>query len=190
MILRGAPVLLLVFSLFTLRVSPQNPPRLTVDSTFRVVVNCDASLKKMIKVGRYNWVHPGINNKRFPVACRDTQNVDVHLVRFDREMEFNEILSELDRAGFRPASLAELLALGALYPEEQKRSPIFALGSVWQVSYREQGWEITTGDYCAPRLGGDTLKSGWRDLDLNLFRPGSTMGTRWKLNSRFAAVPK
>lgn len=74
------------------------------------------------------------------------------------------------KAGFRPALIEDLLALGAEYPELQKQFPIVALGSVWQ----DPG-----GRRRVPYLRWD---GGGRDLDLYWF--GDDWDERW----RFAAV--
>ena len=41
----------------------------------------------------------------------------------------------MDEAGYRPATLAELLALGESQPELQRQFPIIALGSVWRGAF-------------------------------------------------------
>ncbi len=42
-----------------------------------------------------------------------------------------DAIDEMDKAGYRPATLAELLALGEFKPKLQKQFEIVALGTVW-----------------------------------------------------------
>ncbi len=43
-----------------------------------------------------------------------------------------EVLAEMKNRGLRPATLPELLAFGAQFPDEQRKYPIVALGSAWK----------------------------------------------------------
>ena len=63
----------------------------------------------------------------------------------------------MDKAGYRPANLPELLSLGASQPELQRQFPIVAPGSVWQYRY---------SDRYVPYLWNDGVK---RYLHLHLF---------------------
>jgi hypothetical protein len=78
----------------------------------------------------------------------------------------------MEKAGYRPARIEELLALGASQPELQKEFPIVALASVW----RGPG-----GDRRVPYLRWDVAG---RRLDLSWFEYG------WTGDYRFAAVRK
>jgi len=107
----------------------QNAPTIT---TYRVTVNYALTLEQMIQAGKYDAINPDITESNFPVNVRDNGEVKVHLVPFDCIMKTDDVLVELNKQGLRPAELPELLALGAQYPELQRRFPIVALGSVWQ----------------------------------------------------------
>jgi hypothetical protein len=54
------------------------------------------------------------------------------LFSFKGTIQTEEVLEIMDRYGYRPANLRELLALGASFPELQKKFRIIALGSVWR----------------------------------------------------------
>ena len=79
---------------------------------------------------------------------------------------------EMQREGFRPARIEELLALGAQHPELQRSFPIVALGSVWKKS------NIL---FYVPCLC--LVFDAYRTLSLGDF------GSVWDDQCRFAAVP-
>jgi hypothetical protein len=78
----------------------------------------------------------------------------------------------MDKAGYRPATLAELLALGEAHPELQKEFPIVALGSIWHDA---------DGNRDVPVLSFDGSR---RKLFLNWFV------NDWYVNFRFLGVRK
>jgi hypothetical protein len=82
------------------------------------------------------------------------------------------VLKEFEARGLRAATLPELLAFGATYPEKQREFPIVALRSVWQ---------NRDGLRCVPCLDRDGSK---RMLGLRW------LGRRWLDDCRFAAVRK
>jgi len=101
-------------------------------NSFKVTVHYDRRLDRMIADGKYDWKNSDINSKNFPIECNSKVEVNVELVRFKRLMESDNFVHELDKQGLRPATLPELLAFGATYPEKQRELPIVALGSVWR----------------------------------------------------------
>ena len=98
--------------------------------------------------------------------------MEVTLFHFGREIKSEAAISEMDKDGYRPATIKELLALGASYPELQKHFPVVALGSVWR---------NPDGHLQVPCL--DWHGAG-RLLDLDL------LGLNWGDKHRFAAVLK
>jgi len=144
----------------------------TVKNIFRVIIDYGKSLSEMVASGKYNWVNPDINAKNFSVEGTGKVEANIELIHFNRTMESDEVLRELDRMGYRPANLPELLAFGASYPEKQREFPIVALGSIWR------------------RLGGRRNVAflyscaGGRKLDLGWCENG------WGDRCRFAAVRK
>jgi hypothetical protein len=140
-------------------------------TSYPVTIDYRASLAAMIKAGRYDWANPNITDKHFPVTPGDT-DVVIELVHLNRDASSDDVLAELERRGLRPATLPELLAFGATYPEQQREFPIVALGSVWQL------WD---GGRLVPYPWGDSLE---RDLNLNWF------DRWWSARCRWAAVRK
>ncbi len=143
----------------------------STNPTYLVTVNYDLSLAEMIKVGKYDSVNSGITKKHFPVNGEGTNEVVTELVHFNRFIGSDEVIRELDKRGFRPATIEELLAFGAKYPEMQIQFPIVALGSLWRhLGHRD-----------VPYLWG---ASRGHDLNLDWFENG------WEGHYRFLAVRK
>ena len=133
---------------------------------FRVVVNYSQTLEQMIAAGRYDWKNPDITEKHFPIppSKRGKEEVAIELVHFDRNMESDEVLRELDKAGLRSAELPELLAFGAAHPEKQREFPIVALGSVWQHWHGDRGVASLYGGADERGLGLPWWSVSWGSL--------------------------
>lgn len=140
--------------------------------TFMVTVDYARGLPEMIKAGKYDYANDDITAEHFPIVGEGKQGLEILLVHFGKDMESNDVLSELGKLGLRPATLPELLAFGETHPEIQREFPIIALGSVWQ---------NRDGSRHVPYLGG---WCGGRELFLIWF------GDRWSGDCRFAAVRK
>jgi len=127
-----------------------------------VTVNHDLSLAAMIRAGQYDWVNSDITSDHFPIKDEEGTKDALELVHFERYIESDDVLRELDRRGLRSATIEELLAFGAKYPELQRQFPIVALGSVWR---RLDGrfvpclWSGAGKRY----LGLSWFESGWSD---------------------------
>jgi len=139
---------------------------------YAISANYDLSVEKAVKAGKYDWSNSDITTKHFPSSRKGAAELEITLVHFDREIDSDEAIRELDKMGLRPVELPELLALGAKYPDVQREFPVIALGSVWQypLDYR-----------FVPYL---SESSGRRGLGLDWF------GHRWHRRCRFAAVRK
>jgi len=156
----------------------QNIARLIVgenangSGTYKVTVDYGQSLDTMITAGRYDWKNGDINDQNFPISGRRTSETEIALFHFNKGMSTDAVLAELDKRGFRAATLPELLALGADQPELQRQFPIIALGSVWR---------DPIGIRCVAYLDGSGAE---RYLNLYWY------GRDWKDICRFAAVRK
>jgi len=148
--------------------------------TYQVTVNYSMSLADMIAVGKYDLVNEGITQEHFPLPDRAKDEsclqapVELHLVHFGLSLTTKQVLTKLDEQGFRPATLSELCAFGAVYPELQRSYPLVALGSLWQ--YPE-------GYINCPNLDGNDDERG---LELRWYDPSD----RWHDFYRFVVVSK
>jgi hypothetical protein len=91
-------------------------------------VNYDESVEDAVKAGHYDWVSSNINSHNFSTTQKGSRRVEMKLIHFDRVISTEEALRELDRMGYRPSELHELLAFGRDHPE----IPIIGLASVWR----------------------------------------------------------
>lgn len=129
-----------------------NPPSDT--DSYSITIDWSLSLSCRIADGNYDWVEEHINELQDyvpdnvllvqPAAQSAGPDLGVYramphsrvetrleLVHYGRAMTTREIEANLNRRGLRPATLAELLALGEQYPDLQRRFPVVALGSSW-----------------------------------------------------------
>ena len=130
----------------------------TAGHFFRFIVDYAMSVEEMVTAGRYDRVNSDISSEHFPHdRGRGRSEVGAELVHLNRYFASgDEVLRELDRRGYRPANLAEGLAFGAAYPDEQRKYPIAILGSVWRNPY---GRQVVA--YLAGGAGGRELRLGW-----------------------------
>ena len=146
-----------------------------VDGVIRLFVDYNRPLADMICDGKYDWVNKAIIEKDFPINRRSNGEVEMKVFSTEdlfgefRNMKSEEISEEMDKRGYRPAELPEILAYGAKYPDE---CPIVGLGFVWRDS---------CGGRYVPCLG---MWFGKWGLGLGWFGDG------WLSNCRFLAVRK
>jgi hypothetical protein len=137
-----------------------------------ITIDHDRSVEEMVRAGKYDWSNDDITSKHFLSDRKGTTQVRIQLIHFNRAMESDDVLHELDKQGLRPATLPELLALGEKHPELQRQFPIVALGSVWRRLFGDRRVACLYG-----HVGGRRLRLNWFD-------------GRWCGDCRFAAVSK
>lgn len=139
------------------------------------VLSVDYALKLIdaITAAAFDWKNDDIVEKNFPNQAHETgeQNLQVKLYHFGKDMSSEDVVSAMDKDGFRPATLRELLAYAVKNPDEQRKYPIVGLGSVW-----------SHGD----RRGVPYLDLGGYERGLGL----PWWSSRWFGRSRFLAVRK
>ena len=102
--------------------------------SYPIEVDYSLTLEQMIAEGEYDWVNSDITSTRFPIVGTGKVGLEGQLEHYGRNMSSDAVLADLDQKGLRPATIAEILAFGAKYPELQRQFPIVALGSVASVS--------------------------------------------------------
>ena len=143
-----------------------------VDDTYKAIVDYGISLTDMVKAGKYGWFNNDITAEHFPITGSGKAEVDFQLVHLNKTASSEEVLFHMEKNNLRPATLAELLAFGAKYPELQCEFPICALAS---------SWVNRVGLRYVPYLGRRDSK---RDLSLDWFDDD------WLDFYRFLAVRK
>jgi hypothetical protein len=163
--------MLVVASLVAFLVSCSSPTQSTSQQTqFSATVDYDQSLVASIAAGKYNKISPSIEG--FPAEAGGQVNVVFKLVRFNFRISTMSAIAGIDSQGLRPATLKELLAFGAKYPEEQRIRPIIELGTGGPCRY------------CPPEAAFLNGNAEMRGLD-NL-----CMDNSWDTCFCFLAVPK
>lgn len=159
---------------------PQPQPQPAEDIS--LTVDYGQTLKQMIDAGKYDWAQREVTEKFFPlrvelflgekiaVSTNEKITVSTKLFYFNHSISSEDVIIEMGKSGYRPATLPELLALGIKYPDLQYRFPIIALGSVWHRDIGGRRIPVLTVDVC------DSAK---RELILGLFE------SEWKSGVRF-----
>lgn len=141
----------------------QNDELLTRNS-YPLFVNYGMSVEELVKIGRYELTDQCITSKDFPTKRTGTAEILMEIIHFNRYISTDEVLHELDKMGYRPAELHELLAFGENYPDIQRDFPIIALGSIWQFPFGERYVPflfIYTSKRC---LGLDLVDGDWYEV--------------------------
>ena len=144
-----------------------------ITTTHHLIVDYTKSFDEMVRAGKYFSMSYAFEKSHFPMTTGDAVEVDVTLIHFNHEIRSSNVaVEELNKIGYRPATIEELLSFGATYPDIQKQFTIVALGS----SYRGM----------VPYLSGYNSEYGSRERSVG-------MGTREGIlngNFRFLAVRK
>lgn len=87
----------------------------------------------MIKAGNYDKVSNDVQEKLFPFERRNTEDVNLNLIKFGASMTTKEIFGLYQTYNLLTANAPELLALGARYPNKQMSRTIIALDNSWKL---------------------------------------------------------
>ncbi|MFH1611493.1 MAG: hypothetical protein ABIA83_02745 [Patescibacteria group bacterium] len=142
------------------------------DTGYTVLVDYRKTIEQMVSAGRYDWSDGNINSVNFPVNGTGVATITPELVHLNKKASSEEALAHKEANGLRPATIEELLAFGATYPDVQREFPVVALGS---------SWVDRDGHRRAPYLDGDGSE---RELSLDWY------GSGWFEGCRFLAVRK
>lgn len=121
-----------------------------------LTVDYNQTVEQMIAAGKYDWKNSDITEKHFPLPAElsgQKTAVSSKLFHFNRDISSEDAIAEMDKAGYRPATLSELLALGTKHPELQRQFPIVALGSLWRLAFGLRRVPFLLVDGVERRLG-------------------------------------
>ena len=146
---------------------------MVADGCELIAVNYGLKLVEAIAEGAFDWKNDDITSKNFKNADHEKgeATLKVKLFHFGRDMSSEDVVKEMDKDSFRPATLRELVAFAAKFPDEQRKYAIVGLGSVME---RDGDRDVP----CLDLLGHE------RGLDL------SWWGGGWGGYYRFLAVSK
>lgn len=140
---------------------------------FTVTVNRGRSIEEMVADGKYDFANPNITAVNFPITGTGTCDEEEILVHFDRSIESDDAVREMNQLDLEPSPIEDVLAFGAKYPDVQREFPIVGLGSSWM--------RPLDGRVCVPVLD---CVSDERSLYLDRRAPG------WSGHYRFLARRK
>lgn len=98
---------------------------------FPLEVNYDETIENLVKAGKYDWSHIDISSELFRTERKGSTNLNIELINFPTQKSTEEVLEEINKNEFRPADIIEILTFAAKYPDEQRKYPIAARGSMW-----------------------------------------------------------
>jgi ABC-type uncharacterized transport system YnjBCD substrate-binding protein len=109
-------------------------------STTKQTVNYNRSITDSLTAGKYDWKNENITDANFPSKEEGEREVEFGLFHFNKTTKSDDNVAQMKKEGFRPATMKELLVFGEKNPEEQRKYPIIALGSVAKLDgYRRVG---------------------------------------------------
>jgi len=130
---------------------------------FPVRVNYGATVEDMVGRGKYDWSNNDITAGHFPTQRNGEADLVIELVHFNRNISTDAALRELDKMGYRPAELHELLTLGEKYPDLQREFPIIALGSVCWGSHDSRNCAYLNRNGSKRKLNLNWIDNDWND---------------------------
>ncbi len=136
-----------------------------------ITVVSDLVLQQRIANGKYGWINSNINEKRFPHDVTTVGEWEYDLYHPNCDISSEDAKSRAEVDGFIVAKAEHLLSFGESFPEEQRKYPIIALGSVCEVDGGRRVLALWDGD-------------GRRDLRLYCWSAG------WDSRCRFLRVRK
>lgn len=98
-----------------------------------IVVSSIFTLSNRIALGNYGWVNSDINEKRFPHDPSTIGEWEYDLYHPDCSVSSEDVKSGAEVDGWTVAKAEHLLAFGESFPEEQRKYPVIAIGSVCEV---------------------------------------------------------
>ena len=107
--------------------------KIQVMEEINFIINYNQSFEQMIEAGNYNDVNDEITKRNFLFSndiAVNRKEIRAKLFTFNKEIKTQDIILEMNKFGYRPANLIELLALIASN-YEFNNFPIIALDSKW-----------------------------------------------------------
>jgi hypothetical protein len=110
-----------------------------LEERYPITLDAEVTLEGLLKAGNYD-MHIGDPSEARQMFNADTSIHDavLKLIGFECSCAVEHICEVMEKGGYRPATLRELLALGAQYPDLQRQRILVALGSLNQAIYIEQ----------------------------------------------------
>lgn len=138
---------------------------INTDGEIKLIVDYTKTIDQMIADGNYDWKDKNITAKNFPVSQEmigKKVEVSAKLFYFNCDLFSEKAIPEIGKAGYRPATLMELLVLGSSFPWLQRQFPIIAPGSIWHDACFDRYMPYLGVDDCGRRLSLRWFDDGCR----------------------------
>jgi len=126
-----------------------------------IMVDYSLTLEQMMAAGKFDWLNNDINSDQFPIQGEGQVGYEVKLFHFNENVSSQDAekkIKEADTASpWEPGRIEHLLAFGTRYPEEQRKHPILALGSVGNATF----FGKRNVPYLYRRVTGRSLHLDW-----------------------------
>ncbi len=127
------------------------------NTTYKLKIDYMKKIGELISDCNLVFFSPCINDKK-PSPVTELTGLKVKasakLFHFNRYVSDEDVITKMNQAGYRPATIFELLAFAKKYHKVQKQSVILALSSIWN------------DDDCGRIMCGLYFDEGMRKLDL------------------------
>ncbi len=111
-----------------------------MDEQYSVTLTEQVTLQELLRAGNYDsYIADDGELQRIFEADPPILESIIEPLCFDYPCTLEEMLEEMNRLGYRGATLRELLAVGAQHPELQRRKVLVALGSANREVYIHGG---------------------------------------------------
>jgi hypothetical protein len=144
--------------------------------SYKVLANYDQTVEQLIEAGHYDWGEKKITSKSLPSSQSGQTEILITLMNFNHDVSEEDVIEEMKNKDLRPATLKEILFLGAQHHDLGWNYNILALGSRLHISTSYGGY------FEVPEIFGYI---GGRGVGLAF-----KVGDCWPNKYQFAAVPK
>jgi len=135
-----------------------------VARTITVLVDETKTVDELVKACKFDWANSNINSVNFPnPAGGTTGDQELALFYFSKTMSSDAVSADMDKEGYEPATIWDLLALAQKEPNLQRQFPIIAMKSVWRDSDRRRCVPCLYGGAPGRGLSLSYLDDVWSD---------------------------
>ena len=121
----------------------QGPELVQSEEMFEVIVDPDQTMGELLERGNFVYWDPKVMRFERMICLGHKGLCQLKTCHFTGMVDSRSAYRLIREAGLEPASLSELLAIAAYFPDEEREEPLVAMGSrEWRDSNGE--WTIFT----------------------------------------------
>jgi len=120
-----------------------NSGTFALPEVFSLTVDYSKTFDEMVMAGRYDWKDRNVTVENFPISGEGVVEFDAFYFRFRDQFPIHlehcgwclkrKIRETNESNPWSSAKIEHVLALGAAYPDEQRKHPIIGLGSIARI---------------------------------------------------------